>query len=115
VIKSRSIEGPNPEILLEVRPAATSGDLAPRAMIPEEFKSRAGEIADSVAEVVDHFRSRLGEALGQRDNSGWQVGSVEIEFGVAVQAEAGVVIVKATAGATFSARLVLHAQGDRPG
>ena len=110
--KSRSAASPGPEILLEVRPAATSGDLAPRAMVPEEFKSRAGEIADSIAEVVDHFRSRLGKVLGQPDESGWRVGSIEIEFDIAVQAETGIVIAKATAGATFSARLVLQAPGD---
>jgi Trypsin-co-occurring domain 1 len=113
--KSRSAVSPGPEILLEVRPAATSGDLAPRAVVPEEFKSRAGEIADSIAEVADHFRSRLGKVLDQRDDSSWRVGSVEIQFGIAVQAEAGVVIAKATAGATFSARLVLQVSGDPPG
>jgi hypothetical protein len=43
-----------------------------------------------------------------------RVGSVEIEFGIAVQAEAGVVIAKATAGATFTARLVLQATEDHP-
>jgi hypothetical protein len=113
--KSRSAASPSPEILLEVRPAATSGDLAPRVMIPEDFNSRAGEIADSITEVVDHFRSRLEKVLDQRDDSSWRVGSVEIEFGIAVQAEAGVVIAKASAGATFLARLVLQAPRDHSG
>lgn len=113
--KSRSAASPGPVVLLEVRPVTTSGDLAPHAQIPEEFKSRAGEIADSIAEVVDQFRSRLGKVLDRRDDSGWRVGSVEIEFNIAVQAEAGVVIAKATAGATFSARLVLQAPEDDSG
>ena len=101
-----------PELLLEVRPASASGDLAPRVMVPEEFRSRASEIADSIAEVVDHFRSRLGRALDTSDGSGWHVGSVEVAFDIAVQAEAGVVIAKATTGATFSARIVLQAAQD---
>ena len=113
--KSRSAASPGPEILLEVRPVQTSGDLAPRAIVPEEFKSRASEIADSIAEVADHFRSRLGEILDQRDDSGLRIGTVEIQFGIAVQAEAGVVIAKATAGATFLAKLVLQAPGDHSG
>jgi hypothetical protein len=113
--KSRSATNPGPEILLEVRPAAASGDLAPRPAVPEEFKSRAPEIADSLAEVVDVFRSRLAKALSQQDDSSWRAGSVEIEFDIAVQAEAGIVIAKATAGATFSARLVLQAPGGRQG
>jgi hypothetical protein len=112
--KSRSAASRGPEILLEVRPAQTSGDLAPRAVIPEEFKSRADEIADSIAEVADHFRSRLRKVLHQQDDSGLRIGTVEIQFGITVQAEAGVVIAKATAGATFSAKLVLESHGDHP-
>jgi hypothetical protein len=96
-------------ILIEVRPAVTTGDLGSRAAIPEEFKSRAAEIVDSIKEVVDQFRSRLGKDLSEKYHSSWNVGSIEIEFGLAVQAEAGVVIAKTTAGATFSARLVLQA------
>jgi hypothetical protein len=112
--KARSTATRSPEILLEVRPAATSGDLAPRAAAPEEFKTRADEIADSISDVIDHLRARLGKLLDQRHDPGWQVGSVEIEFGVSVQAETGVIIAKATAGATFCARLVLQAREDQP-
>jgi hypothetical protein len=112
--ESRLATPPVPEILLEVRPVATSGDLAPRVVVPEEFVSRADEIADSLAQVVDRFRSRLEKTLDVRDRSSWRVGSVEIEFGIAVQAEAGVVIAKTAAGATFSARLVLEAPERSP-
>jgi hypothetical protein len=112
--KARSTAARGPEVLLEVRAAATSGDLAPRAAAPEEFKARADEIADSISDVIDHLRARLGKLLDQRDEPGWQVGSVEIEFGISVQAETGVIIAKATAGATFSARLILQAREERP-
>jgi len=111
---SRSAAVAGPDILLEVRSVATSGDLAPRPVVPEEFRARAGEIADSIAEVADHFRSRLGKVLERRDDSGLHVESVEIEFGIVVQAEAGVVIAKATAGATFTARLLLQTTEDQP-
>lgn len=111
--KARSTAARRPEILLEVRPAATSGDLAPRAVAPEEFRARADEIADSISDVIDHLCARLGKLLDQPDEPGWQVGSVEIEFGVSVQAETGVIIAKATAGATFSARLVLQVREER--
>lgn len=111
--KSRAIEDRGPDILLEVRPASTSGDLGPRAMVPEEFRARAGEIAESIAEIVENFRSRLGRILDRSDDSAWHVGSIEVAFEIAVQAEAGVVIAKTTAGATFSARLVLQAPQDQ--
>lgn len=112
--KARSAAIRGPEILLEVRPAAMSGDLAPRLAVPEEFKARADEIADGISDVIDHLRARLRKLLDQRDNSGWHVGSIEIEFGVSVQAETGVIIAKAAAGATFSARLVLQAREKQP-
>ncbi|MQA87975.1 MAG: hypothetical protein GEV03_25960 [Streptosporangiales bacterium] len=80
--------------------------------MPEEFRRRAGEIAESVAEVTDQFRSRLARVLEHPAEAGWRVGSIEIGFDIAVQAEAGVVIAKATTGATFSARLTLTASQD---
>ncbi len=102
------------EILLEVHPRSVSGDLAPRAAgLPEEFRQRAGEIADSVAEVANQFRSRLEPMLRHSAEIGLGVESIEIGFDIAVQAEAGVVIAKATTGATFSARLTLKAPQDR--
>jgi len=104
-----------PTLLIDVRPAVVSGDLAPRASVPEEFTSRAAEVADGIGEVVDRFCSRLEPVLVRReDSSSWRVGSIEIAFEIAVQAEAGVVIAKTTAGATFSARLTLYAPGEHP-
>jgi hypothetical protein len=111
MVKSGEGEGgKSVEILLEVRPRSVSGDLAPRVAVPEEFRRRAGEIADGVAEVADQFRSRLERVLTTRDDAGWGVDSIEIGFDIAVQAEAGVVIAKATTGATLSARLTLKAR-----
>lgn len=110
---SKTVGARGSALLLEVRPASTSGDLASRVVVPEEFRSRAGEIATSIAEVVDHFRSRLARKLDKGDDSGWHVGSIEVTFGIAVQAEAGVVITKASAGATFSARFVLQPVPDQ--
>ena len=96
-----------PEILVEVRPLSTSGDLAPHAAVPEEFRTRARDIADSIADIAEQFQSRLSLVLRQ-PTSELSVQSVEIEFNIALQAEAGVIIAKATAGATFTARLTLN-------
>lgn len=96
------------ELLIEVRPAASSaGDLAPRIKVPEEFSHRAGEIADSVVSVAEDFRDRIEERLGpQRDaTDDWQLGQVELAFAIDVQAESGIVIARASAGATFTATL----------
>jgi hypothetical protein len=100
------------EIMVEVQPRSVSGDLAPRAAVPEQFRERAGEIADSVAEIADQFRSRLARVLHRPDKPGWGVDSVEIGFNLAIRAEAGVVIAKASTSATFSAKLTLKVAQD---
>ena len=111
--KSRSADSGKPRILLEVSPSADPGDLGPRHTVPEDFRARAGEIAESLAEIIEDFRSKLAHVLRRRDEQAWGVGSVEIAFEIAVQAEAGIVIAKTTAGATFSARLVLQPPGEK--
>jgi Trypsin-co-occurring domain 1 len=98
-----------PEILVEVRPKSMSGDLGRGLAMLEEFGRRAGEVADSVAEVADQFRSRLQKTLRKPDDHGWHTDSIELRFDIAVQAEAGVVIARAASGATFSAKLTLRA------
>jgi len=80
--------------------------------VPEDFKRRAAEIADSVADIADQFRSRLGRVLHPPTDAGWGIQSIEIGFDLAVQAEAGVIIAKATTSATFSARVTLQAGRD---
>jgi hypothetical protein len=112
--KSRSTAAGEPQILLEVRPAGTSGELGSRTAVPEDFSKRADEIAHSITDVIDHLRAGFRNLLEQKDDGGWKVGSVEIEFGISVQAETGIIIAKATGGATFAARIVLQAGEDQP-
>ena len=106
--KSEEVGYPAPaKVLLEVNPPFASGDLAPHAALPEEFRKRAAEIADSVAEVADQFRTRLASVMHAPVEKQWGVESVKIEFKVAVQAGAGVVIAKASTTATFSVTVTL--------
>jgi hypothetical protein len=102
-----------PQILLEVRPSGDPGDLGPRIAAPEDFRARAGEIAESLADIVEDFRSKLARVISRRDEHSWGVGSIEIAFEIAVQAEAGVIIARTAAGATFSARLILEPPGEK--
>ncbi len=94
---------------MEVRPSSASGDLSHGLPVPEQFRRRAGEVADSIAEIAAQFRSRLEKALEKPADPGWRMDSIELRFDIAVQAEAGVVIARATSGATFSAKLTLKA------
>jgi len=96
-----------PGILLEVRPASASGDLGPGRPSLEQFSRRASEIADGIAQIAEEFRSKLERTLRKPDEGGWHAESIELGFDIAVQAEAGVVIARASSGATFSAKLIL--------
>jgi hypothetical protein len=60
----------------------------------EQFRRRAHEIADSVAEVAEEFRSRLQKVLRRPEDPGWRADSIELDFQIAVQAEAGVVVAR---------------------
>jgi hypothetical protein len=72
---------------------------------PELFSARAEEIAGSVAEVAAEFSVRLDEVAAAGQADGWKLGQVEMAFGLQVEAGAGILIAKASAGATFTATL----------
>jgi hypothetical protein len=103
---------PSTEILLEVVPMEASGDLAPLDVLPETFRKRASEIANSIGGIADELRSKLARIVEKSDERSWGVDSVEIGFNLTIQAGAGVIITKASAGATFSAKLTLKAPAD---
>lgn len=100
------------DLLLEVVPQHESGDLASSYALPENFRRRAAEIAASIGEVADEFRTRLGQTFGRLPNSDWGVDSIEIKFDINIQAGAGVLIAKASSGATFSARITMKASKE---
>jgi NTP-dependent ternary system trypsin peptidase co-occuring protein len=103
----------SPSVLLEVWPSSVSGDLAPGMPTLEQFRRRAHEIADSVAEVAEEFRSRLQKVLRRPEDPGWHADSIELDFQIAVQAEAGVVVARAVSGATFTVKLTLKASAEQ--
>jgi hypothetical protein len=73
--------------------------------VPESFASRAGEVADTITDVADKLRDHLEANMSAEDSHVWQLNTVELGFELALQAEAGVIIARASAGATFSATL----------
>ena len=94
------------EILIEVNKVPRSGgDLKPRAAIPEDFERRAGEIGQSIADVSTQLRAKLENALAEKPSGRWTLQETEIKFGISLQTEAGVVVAKAQAGATFEVTL----------
>jgi hypothetical protein len=106
------------EILVDVRPVVTTGDISRRhPVLPEAFTARAGEITATIAEVAGKLRDSLdaeaakAEASAAREQpagekaAAWCLDAVELAFELSLQAEAGVVITKAATEATFRVTL----------
>jgi hypothetical protein len=112
------------EILVDVLPVVATGDISRRrSVLPESFAVRADEITATITEVAGKFRGSLdkevakAEAAAVREQpaghqaSGWRLNTVELAFEISLQAEAGVIITRASTEATFSVTLT-WSRGD---
>ena len=102
-----SVSTRNVDVLIDVSPGSLSGDMAARILSPEHFRERAAEIASGISNVADELKSRLVGILTNTNDDGIGLEEVEVSFAVAVQTEAGVIITKSAASATFSVKLKL--------
>jgi Trypsin-co-occurring domain 1 len=93
-----------PKIDVVVSPAPDDkGFIAPRKLPSvEDFRERAPEIAESIREIADLMQTRLGDDEVQDPASRWSMDRVTLSFELALEAEAGVVIARASTSATFS-------------
>jgi len=92
------------DIRVEVRPNATAGDLSRRAAKPEELLARLNDLADSLQCIAAKMSARFSEFEGppQRD---WHLDEIELKFSIDLEAEAGVIIARASTTAGFEAKL----------
>lgn len=74
----------------------------PKAM--PDFKERAGDIGRSLNEIAAALREHLHE-LGRRAQDGWDLDEVQLAFSLELQADAGVIVARASAKTGFQANL----------
>lgn len=95
------------DLLIEVSPGAGqpiySEDLGPAAAALESFRSRAGEVAESISEVATSLKEHLDSML--KNKEALAPDEVEVNFGLELQAGASTVISKVTANCTFNVKL----------
>jgi Trypsin-co-occurring domain 1 len=92
------------EIKVEVvSPDTGEASFGPRAM--PDFKERAGDIGKSLNEVAVALREHLHE-LGERAQDGWDLDEVQLGFSLELQAEAGVIVARASSRAGFQATMM---------
>src|SRR4051812_30151663 len=88
------------EILVQVIPAAQAGEEIGfnRANIAERLDQRLDDVRAAVASGTEAVAASLP---GLPDLCGWHIGEVSAAFGIALTAEAGALVTKASVGATF--------------
>lgn len=98
------------EIKVEVIPSgATAGDLSVRS-VAENLLTRVDDIGDAVMTVAKKLQHQIA-AQGPDQESGWNLSEVELTFSLDLEAEAGVVISRASTTASFEVSLTWSRQG----
>jgi hypothetical protein len=68
------------------------------------FAERASELGDSLNEIAARLRERLRE-LGKSEADGWDLDEVNLSFSLDLQADAGVIVARASSKAGFQAAM----------
>jgi Trypsin-co-occurring domain 1 len=94
------------KIMVQVVPSpARAGQLAP-SKTWESLEKRIDELGESIGEIADRLRSRLDASLARsRQEPDWDLGEVEVKFSLDLEAEAGVVVMRAKTTAGFEVSL----------
>ncbi|HEX8867271.1 MAG TPA: CU044_2847 family protein [Lentzea sp.] len=69
------------------------------------LEDRRAEIEAGIASAADIVRTSMANA---EEKNGWRVSSVEATFGITLSAEAGVIITKASAEASFEVTMTIE-------
>jgi hypothetical protein len=103
-----------PAVLVQVVPGAAAGrEIGWGTNVAERLESRLDDIRRAIASGATAVAESLGSLPGA---SGWQLDNVSASFGVTLTAEAGALLSKASAGATFDVTVTYkHVPDDRPG
>lgn len=94
-----------------VRVETVELDAAGSRQISSKYKStallqeRREEIQEGIRSAVDLVRDSLAE---DKAKDGWRVSSVEATFGITLSAEAGVILTRASAEASFEVTLTVE-------
>jgi len=96
------------EVRIEVVPKRSiSGDLSDEPVTPELFNKRVDEIGTTLADVSTRLQEYLDQSSRTKGNekSSFGLSEVELKFSFEVEAEAGVIITRASTRATFEATM----------
>lgn len=91
--------------------AAGSRQIAARTRSTSSLGERAAEVEEAIVQASAIAQQSLAQ-VPERD--GWQVTSMDVTFGLTLAAEAGVILSKASAEASFEVTLTVERTQGRP-
>lgn len=93
------------DVKIQVVPTGyVQGDLSGPPVF-ERLSDRLDEVGNSVKAIADRMRTSLGGLLQDQPDQGWQLDEVSFQFALQLEAEAGVIVAKATTAAGFEVNL----------
>src|SRR5688572_11976113 len=93
------------KVLVEVRPDPTQfGNLAGQSLV-QRFSDRVDELGASMGEIANHLRTQLEAKISTQPAGIGGLDEVQRSFSLDLEAEAGVVLARATTKAGFEATL----------
>jgi hypothetical protein len=100
------------EVRVETVVLGVSGNrqIGPRTRTTAALSERAGEIEEAIVQASTIAQESLARVPVHQ---GWQVTSMEVSFGLTLAAEAGVILSKASAEASFEVTLTLERSSDQ--
>lgn len=96
-------KGQPEKVLVQVVPVEASGEISWGSGVTEELERRLDDIRSAIAAGARAVAASLG---GLPATEGWLLGEVEVSFAITLTAEAGVILSKASAGATFEVKVL---------
>jgi hypothetical protein len=98
------------EIYIEVAPhPGQAGDLGAADLV-EKVSGRVDELGQALVSVASQLRATMDRQLAEPADSRMPLASVSLQMSINLEAEAGVVISRAKAGAAFQATLTWERQ-----
>ncbi|WP_369250292.1 CU044_2847 family protein [Streptomyces sp. R41] len=97
------------EVLVQVVDLQSGREISWGSNIAESLRSRIDDIREAVHAGAASVAGSLGDLPSHED---WEVGEVSATFGITLTAEAGVILSKASAEATFEVALTFRRRGE---
>jgi Trypsin-co-occurring domain 1 len=99
------VAGPNVRVETVELDASGTRQIKQRSRTTALLRDRADDIESAVQEASAIVQGSVAKV---QDKDGWQLKSVEVKFGLVLAAEAGVVLSRASAEASFEVTLTIE-------